>query len=613
VAVHSLAQCPVSDTDTLDLDALGDFPANRLTSATLAVGARGKSLTFPLQTRALAARAGDSTTNPFIGYSERQGDRVDTLLLPRAQACEVFRPGPTDSYPGPGGGQAIGYDAVSGLVLIAGGNDPTSAAIVGALTFDTRTGDVHIVDPAARAVLSEPRAFATVTGFGGKLLVAGGENPVHSGSEEARTLRDRAEVYDPASGRFEPVLISLVEARSRHAAIALDSGEAVLVGGRGTVGDALRIIEVVSPETRAAHALEPLLIGRIAPTVLRLSDGRILVAGGYDADGHAIGELECFAPDFGQRDASFSASALPRRFDRAFVALPGAGFLALGGCEDRAPAPGEDCSAVCVRGCPPPTYDAYWISSDGAVTALDFSIPAPAPILLPGSDGRPWLIASESDVSGAAAPTNYALYRFDPWLASFARESADLGLSGKSQAPRFVPTGTDAFLWLDEPDAASVLTSARFGARGPFARDVGLVLATDALTPGRPAHMAPDRPPERALTYTGALHIEAGAAACVWITDTTYADFSLDLSNSGEPPRLRLGPDEIGGDTCAWPAADEDAGTGQTLHLSRTGSSVTLTRGGQTRMCTVSSARVSIGVCAPLSAQSVVHGLSIER
>ncbi|HWZ93459.1 MAG TPA: hypothetical protein VNW92_31585, partial [Polyangiaceae bacterium] len=317
--------------------ALGDFPVTERTSESLAIDSSGTTLGFPANTLALEATANaDLATQPFIGYSERFADRLDFLLWPQATACEVFRPGANDSFPGSLGGEALGFSSSSGLVMVAGSNDPNSAAIVGALTFDTRTGTSYVVDPGKRQVLREPRAFATVSDFAGKVLVAGGENPVHDAAQPATDLRDSAEVYDPISQSFETDLIQLAEATTRQASATLQSGETILLGGRDEASRASSVVQVVSPLTRISKLVGSLNLGRNSPTALRLSDGRVLVGGGDDVDGHPIGALEWRDTDASKLQAPWDGTiALPARFERAFTALPGGAALAVGGCEDR--------------------------------------------------------------------------------------------------------------------------------------------------------------------------------------------------------------------------------------------------------------------------------------
>src|SRR5450432_700249 len=148
---HTLADCPLPAPARLDLSALGDFPTTMRTSDSLPIDASGTRLGFPTNTLALEATANaDLAPQPFIGYSERLSDRFDFLLWPKGTACDLFRPGPSDSFPARLGGEALGFSPSTGLVMAAGSNDASSAAIVGALTFDTRTGKSYVVDPRKR-------------------------------------------------------------------------------------------------------------------------------------------------------------------------------------------------------------------------------------------------------------------------------------------------------------------------------------------------------------------------------------------------------------------------------------------------------------------------------
>src|SRR6187402_1258723 len=240
---HELESCAIPLPARVDLAALGDFPTDNRSSESISLSAQNKALAFPAETRALEARArSDASSRTYIGYSERAGDRLDIVLWPRGQGCELSRSG---FYPAGAGGEAFGYGASSGLVLLAGSNDAESSAVVGALAFDTRSGASIVLDPRA-AVLQEPRAFATVSDFDGKLLVAGGENPIHS-TPSASVLRATAEVYDPALQGFEREPVPLVEPTTRHAALTLDSGETVLFGGQIAATSAARLVQVISP------------------------------------------------------------------------------------------------------------------------------------------------------------------------------------------------------------------------------------------------------------------------------------------------------------------------------------------------------------------------------
>jgi hypothetical protein len=632
--VHQLQNRPVSEPALLDLAALGDFPTSNRTSESLSLSATDAKLDFPEATLALDASARpEGSDQVFIGHSERVADGLDVLLWPKGSACELFRPGPDGSYPGKLGGEALGYAASNGLVIVAGSNDATSAAIVGALTFDTHTGESHLVDPRQRAVLSEPRAFASASDFEGKVLVAGGENPIHDASVAGGTVRDSAEVYDPKTQSFELNLLKLAVPRTHHAAATLNSGETVLIGGRAEDSDASSFVEVVSPGTRVSKLVENLYVGRSEPSALRLSDGRILVAGGTDADGRPVGALEWRAADASRLDAPFDGSVeLPPRFDRAYVALPGGAALAVGGCEDRSPLPDEDCAVWCVRGCPPipdgahqASYEAYWITAKGTVSKLDFPSSAAQPVLLPGSDGQPWLVTVGVNAAGEADAGSSLAYRFDPWQSVFQSVDLDLGAQRFVGPPRFVATGLDAFVWFGEDALGPALHGARLGTRSAFSSDVALVTLRDSEDAQRPAHLVPDQPPAQSLRYDstrGVLHFEtassADAAPCVWISDADFADFSAQIAfSSRTPPMLRFGeqrflaPSAPGvGATCRLPA---DSSTEGSIRVQRSGSHVSLSMGAATSSCELGVGRLPIGVCGSELGSSEVTAVSVTR
>ena len=629
LAVHALASCPVPTPAQVDLTALGDFPTSPNTSESLSFTAQHVKLGLPLDTLALEAEAlPDFSDETYVGYGARNDQRLDVLLWPRDRVCDLYSGG---SYPDQLGGQALGYGEGSGLLMIAGSDQSESPSVVGALTFDTRTGQSEVVDPRVRSVLSVARAFATISDFGTELLIAGGENSVF----ESPPLNDSAELYDPVSRSFEPELLKLSVPRSHHAALGLSSGEVLLLGGRGPDTAASSFVEVVTPSTRSSKLVDSLWLPRSGPSALRLSDDRVFVGGGTDRDGHPVGGLEWRAADATVRlDAPFDGSmALPPRFDRAFVALSGGAVLAVGGCEDRTPIAGEDCSASCTHGCPPAPdpvsgqrYDAYWISPEGDVSSLDFPFSASTPVLLPGSDGRPWLVANDTDAQGRALARRRLLFRFDPWQQRFDPMTIDLDLDDAQSLPQFVATGSDAFVWLDQREQGPVLHGIRLGTRSTFSNDGELIQQRDAEDATRPAHLVPDHPSAAWVSYDS---VDAGLSfevntpdmspICVWLTDAEFGDFSAEIEIATQVlPKLRLGSTWLSDpasvartDACALPAlGDRPNGT---LSLTRRGTTLSATLGGAHSECAVSDARLPVALCASELGATRISGLRVTR
>ncbi len=637
VRVHTLPGCDLPSQPArgnLDLVALGDFEASNDSAEVLAVDSkRGTPLKFPLTTRAIEASIQDAGKR-FIGYGERRvEDRFDVLLWPELETCSLFRPGGSVGYPGRHGGQAFGYAASRGFVLAAGGNDPqVSDAVVGAMTFDVDAGSVEAFDTSQGTVLREARAFATASELGQHLLIAGGENPVYGVLDDDLEPRATGELFDTQLGELvgEPIKIN---PRTRHAAVTLADGNVLLVGGRSLFVDSnieLITCELVSADSLRVTPVATLRTGRIEPTALRLDDGRIFVGGGYLRNGRVARPAgEWLTPD--GTDNGRAADGLPPRFDRAFVATAGGGVLAVGGCEDRAAASEDEslaCGRTCRRGCPPTDadgaadYDAWWLARDGLPTPISLKgISAPRPILLPGSDGGPWLIAA---LVGASETPR--LFRFDPWHQRFDLVDTPEGLRLPSpDMPAPVAIDPDAFVWLDDDDRHGELFGLRLGTRNRYAQDLALVLLSDPEDPSRPLHLVPDRPLSKGEIYDGRLWLTSaapGGGVRVAIADTDYGDFTLELELAAPnaardipesvPPVVLLDQVELGGDACPWPEGQVLEGAAALPIIARNGASAELRFHGATRACSVPERRVKLAVRAAAGV-SVITKLDLKR
>lgn len=632
VKLHTLPLCDLSDgaaSTNLTLQALGDFEASNESAEILPLDRAGATLRFPSATRAIEARV--DAEPRFWGYGERDAHGLDVLLWPRQATCVLFRPDGSQGYPGKQGGQALAFDATSRSILAAGGNDSlVSDAIVGALTFDVTTAAAATFDTSESGVLRQPRAFATATSFASEVLVAGGENPLFGVPDEDIEPRSNAEVFDPAQQRFTSE-IELQSARTRHGAVTLRDGRTLLVGGRTKAGNssrALGLLELVDPQTRRAaigHQIEP----RIDPQVLLLSDGRVFVGGGTTLQGEPVTPPgEWLTPD-AELEGVLEERDVPLRLGRAFAALSGGGVLVVGGCESREPDDDlerESCARFCDGGCPPHgepgspqpyAYDAHWLSADGAATPVDLSgIAAPRPILIPGSDGSPWLVAATS-----SDPESPALFRFNPWTSSFSQ------VSGVAEArlprpgyPAPVVVAPDTFVWLDENEQHGELLGLRLGTRNRFAQDVALVLSTELLDSLRPLHLAPDRPMSEPERYDGSLRldVEASQPVVVTVTDTDYADVTVAIqlldveSTPSVPPIVLLGETELGGADCPWPDGDARDDDARVATLARVGDSAELRFHGGRTACPAPNGRLSLRFRAGAGV-SVIRRIDVRR
>jgi hypothetical protein len=123
----------------------------------------------------------------------------------------------------------------------------------------------------------------------GRVLVTGGWY----------NLTELAEVWDPASGSFEPAG-SLSEPRAGHTMSLLDDGRVLVVGGPGGPGsDAFSgSAELWDPATETLEPTGSLSGARAQHTATLLPDGRVLVIGGTDG-GRALASAEAWDPATG--------------------------------------------------------------------------------------------------------------------------------------------------------------------------------------------------------------------------------------------------------------------------------------------------------------------------
>ncbi|HYL57932.1 MAG TPA: kelch repeat-containing protein [Candidatus Acidoferrales bacterium] len=180
-----------------------------------------------------------------------------------------------------------------GRVLVTGGSDN------GTHTLDS----AEIYDPAAGTFsraghLYQPRIAHTATRLlNGAVLIAGGGRGDRPGGYIAY---DTAEIFDPATSRFTPLRVRMVNARVGAAAVLLQSGRALIVGGKSgqilTAGIApnlasltpLDTAEFYDPESGLFAATARMGAPHYLPTTTLLDNGQVLVVGGWVMQGPTI-------------------------------------------------------------------------------------------------------------------------------------------------------------------------------------------------------------------------------------------------------------------------------------------------------------------------------------
>jgi len=206
-----------------------------------------------------------------------------------------------------GRGDHTSTQLANGQVLLIGGANSNINYIVNSELYIPNTGWV------AADSLLEGRAYHTST-----LLSDGTTVLAVGGGGNASTNLASSELYDstvdnPANkgtkGTWKATG-SLNEGRYSHTATLLTNGQVLIVGGFGGVvlagpgvvassGKALASAELYDPKSGAWTTTSSLHTGRYEQTATLLTNGKVLVIGGYDSNDIALGTAELYDPSTG--------------------------------------------------------------------------------------------------------------------------------------------------------------------------------------------------------------------------------------------------------------------------------------------------------------------------
>jgi hypothetical protein len=159
-----------------------------------------------------------------------------------------------------------------GRVLLSGGSGAPGRVHATAEIFDPAGGSFS----GAGDMTARRHKHAAVTLLDGRVLVLGGSDERDGFGQHAS-----AEIYDPASGAFEPTAVMRTARFKIGDAVALLPDGRVLVAGGGARA------EVFDPARGAFGEVAGGPGSALAfSTATLLPDGRVLIAGGYDWDIH---------------------------------------------------------------------------------------------------------------------------------------------------------------------------------------------------------------------------------------------------------------------------------------------------------------------------------------
>ena len=175
-----------------------------------------------------------------------------------------------------------------GKVLITGGEDAKGYAVTRSELYDPGTGSFS-----STGGLSVGRYGHTATALAnGEVLIAGGERIDEDGFDVALSS---AEIYNPSTGRFRPAG-SMHVARKHHTATLLRDGRVLVAGGEDNNGHALESAEVYNPGSGTFQTVGRMMSPHDSHTATLLGDGRVLIAGGFSGARGVTAEAELFEP-----------------------------------------------------------------------------------------------------------------------------------------------------------------------------------------------------------------------------------------------------------------------------------------------------------------------------
>ncbi|MFZ1701075.1 MAG: kelch repeat-containing protein [Pyrinomonadaceae bacterium] len=165
-----------------------------------------------------------------------------------------------------------------GTILLAGGVGTGWTFLSSAEIYDPRTNSFS----KTVSMTTERESHTANVLSDGRVLITGG----HKGRRASVTIYYSAEIYDPVEKTFTSAG-NLRTKRHKHEAILLDDGRVLVVGGsdeRDSAG-AYRNAEFYDPRTNTFKPIEQTMIQaryKLQGAVVKLKDGKILIAGGSD-------------------------------------------------------------------------------------------------------------------------------------------------------------------------------------------------------------------------------------------------------------------------------------------------------------------------------------------
>jgi hypothetical protein len=213
----------------------------------------------------------------------------------------------------------VAVELLNGNVLVAGGFDgsilpPNFSVFPDAEIYDWHTGEWTQIKP-----MNTPRtAAAAVRLEDGRVMVIGG-------FDKNGTPLNTAEIYDPRTDTWSSNTASMNNARAEDFPAVLLPGRKVLVAGPG-----FTLAEIYDQKTNTWTGTGSMKVARSEFATVVLKDGRVLAVGGVGTDGRPLASAEIYDPRTGIWTLT-AGSMTDGRNDLALVVLRDGRVLAAGG------------------------------------------------------------------------------------------------------------------------------------------------------------------------------------------------------------------------------------------------------------------------------------------
>jgi hypothetical protein len=207
-----------------------------------------------------------------------------------------------------------------GRVLIAGGSDASATSLASAELYNLKTGEFIPTGSMTAARINHTSTLLS----DGRVLIAGGGNQAPNVSFKGLAS---AELYNPKTGRFSPTG-SMTIVRVSHTATRISDGRVLMAGGdNGGWGPSAELYDMKTGKFSPTGSMTD---SRVYDSATLLLDGRVLIAGGLGPQGARLSTAEIYDPNTGAFSPTGSMTQ-PRSYHTAALLSDGRVLIAGGG------------------------------------------------------------------------------------------------------------------------------------------------------------------------------------------------------------------------------------------------------------------------------------------